>query len=106
VRTASAAATIVMADWVRSMSRRRSKASATTPPASEKAMIGTTRTSPTRPSAIPFRSGGTRSETCQRIAAVCIIEPEKETSCPLQRRRKLRCWRARKGEGVRTIGGC
>ena len=69
-----------MAVCVTSIIRRRSRTSATTPLNSEKAMIGTTRTRPTRPRASPFRSGGTSSETCQRMAAVCIIVPETEIS--------------------------
>src|SRR5437867_12544716 len=33
------------------------------------------------------------------MAAFCIIEPATETSWPLHSRRKLRCWRATKGDG-------
>jgi hypothetical protein len=68
------------ADCVSIISRRRSSASATTPLKSENTTIGPTRTRPTRPSARPRSSGGTRSETCHRMAAVCIVDPEKEMS--------------------------
>ena len=67
-------------------------ASATTPLTSENTTIGTTRTRPTIPSARPAWSGGTSSETCHSIAAVCMKVPENETSRPIQSRRKLR-WR-------------
>ena len=87
----SAAATSVAAIWVKSISRRRSQASATTPLIIENTMIGTTRTRPTRPSARPLRSGGTSSDTCHRSAAFCIIEPVNETKSPIQISRKLRC---------------
>jgi hypothetical protein len=70
---ARVAAERVIAVWVKSISFRRSTASAATPPTSEKMTIGTTRTSPTNPSAIAFLSGAATSETCQRMAAVCII---------------------------------
>ena len=43
------------------------------------------------PSASPLRSGGTSSDTCHSSAAFCIIEPENETSSPIQISRKLRC---------------
>ena len=76
---ASSAATIVAAICVNSISLRRSHASATTPLIIEKTMIGNTRTRPTMPSASPFRSGGTSSDTCHSSPAFCIIEPEKET---------------------------
>ena len=54
-------------------------------------MTGTTRTSPTSPSASARWSSGASSETCHRIAAVCMKLPENETSSPSQRRRKFRC---------------
>ena len=73
-----------MNDCVTSIVRRRSLASATTPPTMESRMIGTTRTSPTIPSARPFRSGGARSETCQRMAALCIMEPVTDRIWPDQ----------------------
>ena len=73
--------------WVISISRRRSSASATTPLTSENATIGTIRTSPTMPSAIPRRSGDTSSDTCHRIAALCIMEPAFETSWLVHSRR-------------------
>ena len=65
---------------VASISLLRSSASATTPLISENTMMGTTRTSPTIPSARPFRLAGTSKETCHSMAAVCIIDPEKEMS--------------------------
>src|SRR3954471_8068536 len=85
-------ATMVAALCVTSIRRRRCHASATTPPISENATIGTTRTRPTAPRARPLRSGATSSETCQRIAAACMLEPVKETNRPIQSSRKLR-WR-------------
>ena len=57
-------------------------------------MIGTTRTSPTNPSASAFRSGGTSSETCHRMAAFCMNEPVNERSRPTHSSRKSRCLRA------------
>src|SRR5690349_20615485 len=99
VTTVSAIAVTASALCVRIISRRRSTASAITPPISQQIMMGTTRTSRTMSSARPFWSSGTSSDTCQRMAAFCIIEPEKEISCPIQSRRKLRwrsainCWR-------------
>jgi hypothetical protein len=84
------AATIAEPVCVRSISRRRSDASATTPLMMEKMTIGTNLTSPTMPSASPFRSGGTSSETCHRSAAFCIHVPVKESSRPIQIRRKFR----------------
>jgi hypothetical protein len=80
-----------MTPCVTSVSRRRSSTSATTPLTSEKMTIGTMRTRPTIPRASALRSSGTRSDTCQRIAADCIIVPEKDTSWPTHSRRKLRC---------------
>jgi len=65
--------------------------SASVPPAMEKKMIGISRTSPTMPSAIGRRCGGTRSDTCHSSAAVCMFDPENEMSCPVQSRRKFRC---------------
>ena len=50
-------------------------------------MIGATFTSPTRPSASPFRSGDTSSDTCQSSAAFCIVEPVIDASSPIQIRR-------------------
>src|SRR5204862_280509 len=83
-----------MTVWVASITLRRSSASATTPLSIEKTMIGTTWTAPTSPSAIALRPGAARSDTCQRMAAVCIREPEKERSWPIQRSAKSRCRRA------------
>ena len=82
------------------ISLRWSSASATTPLIMEKRMIGTIRTTPTIPSAMAFWSSGTSKDTCQRMAAFCIMEPEKEMSWPVHSRRKLRCWRAMKGEDI------
>src|SRR4051812_20410127 len=80
--------------WVTSISLRRSSASATTPLTSENTMIGSTLTRPTPPSASPRSSGRTISETCQRIAADCIMVPAIEISWLVHSRRKLRCWSA------------
>src|SRR5215831_15947733 len=89
------------------MSRRRSSASATTPLISESPTMGRTRTSPTMPRASPFFSSGTRSDTCQRMAAFCIIEPVKEMSWPAQRSRKFRYRRALKeSESGMLRDGC
>jgi len=52
-------------------------------------MIGTTLTSPTAPSARPFRSG-TSSDTCQSSAAFCMKLPVNDSSSPIQIRRKFR----------------
>ncbi len=98
VSAASATAITAIADCVSIISFRLSSASATTPASTEKTMIGTTRISPTRPSASAFRSEGTSRETCHRIAAVCIIDPENDASWPHQSSRKLRCWSATNGE--------
>jgi hypothetical protein len=46
--------------WVTSMTRRRSKLSATTPLTIENAMMGRMRTAPVMPNASPRASGGTR----------------------------------------------
>jgi len=43
------------------------------------------------PSASARRSGATSSDTCHKIAAICIIDPENEISWPVQSNRKLRC---------------
>jgi len=94
VIAASVAETISMAVLVTSITRRRSSASATTPLIKEKTMIGMTRTSPTPPSASAFCSSGTSSETCHRIAALRIIEPDIEMSSPNHSSRKLRWERA------------
>src|SRR5262245_395674 len=56
-------------------------------------MTGRTRTSPTMPSASARLFSGTRSDTCQRIAADCMRLPENEIRSPIQSRRKLR-WRS------------
>src|SRR3954464_7551729 len=85
-------ATMVAALCVTSIRRGRRRGAATTPPISENTTIGTTRTRPTAPRASPFRSGATSSETCQRIAAACMLDPVKETNRPIQSSRKLR-WR-------------
>ena len=77
--------------WVSSISVRRFHASATTPLNIEKTTIGTTRTSPTIPSASAFLPGATSSETCHSSAAFCIIDPVNETKRPIQISRKLRC---------------
>src|SRR4051812_32761226 len=92
---------MVAALCVTSIRRRRCHASATTPPISENTTIGTTRTRPTAPRASPFRSGATSSETCQRIAAACMLEPVKETNRPIQSSRKLR-WRRAGAAAQRT----
>src|SRR5438874_2222567 len=63
--------------------------SAATPLSSENAKIGTTRTSPTSPSAMPLRSGGTSSDTCQSSAACCMNDPAKDTPRPIQSSRKF-----------------
>jgi hypothetical protein len=86
-------ATIAEPLCVSSISFRRSDASATTPLMIEKITIGTKRNKPTRPSARPFRSGGTRSETCHSSAAFCIHVPVNESSRPIQIRRKF-LWRS------------
>src|SRR5262245_37647386 len=88
---ASAAAKAAMTVCVISISLRRSYTSAATPLSSEKQTIGSTRTSPTIPSASARLSSGTSSDTCHRIAADCIRLPEKEISRPIRSRRKLRC---------------
>ena len=64
--------------------------SATTPLIIEKITTGTTRTSPTKPSASPLRSGGTSSDTCHSSAAFCIIDPVKDKNSPNQISRKFR----------------
>jgi hypothetical protein len=51
VRTPRRTAVAIITLWVMSMSFRRSSASATVPPTSEKIAIGTTRASPIIPSA-------------------------------------------------------
>ena len=101
VRSASPAAASAIATCATSMSRRRSNASAITPLHSPKTKMGPTRARPTRPSARAFHSGGARIETCQRSAAVCIIEPDIETSWPSHRRRKFRWRRRSEGRVVR-----
>src|SRR5438874_2653530 len=67
------------------------KGAATTPLTIEKAMIVATLTTPTRPSASPFRSGDTSRETCHSSAAFCIVDPVSETNSPIHIRRTLRC---------------
>ena len=91
VSSASTPAVIAMPACVMNITRRRSDASASVPPAMEKKMIGISRTSPTMPSAIGRRCGGTSSDTCHSSAAVCMFDPENEMSCPVQSRRKFRC---------------
>ena len=86
-------ATIVPPSCVMSISLRRSKTSAATPLTSENKMIGTTRTSPTIPSASPLCAGVTSSETCQRIAACCMNDPANDTKRLSHSNRKLR-WRS------------
>ena len=85
VASASPVAAAIITSWAVSISRRRSTASAITPLTSPKRRMGARRARPTRPSDIAFHCGGARSETCQRIAAVCIIEPDIDTSCPSHR---------------------
>ena len=104
VMSASAAAHISMPPCVMYMSRRRSIASAITPLMSENTMIGTTRTSPTMPSAMPRWISGTSSDTSHRIAAFCIIEPAIETSWLDHSSRKFRCARDANGESVGRVG--
>ena len=36
------------------------------------------------PSARPFRSGGTSSDTCHSSAAFCIVDPVNDASSPIQ----------------------
>ena len=76
---------------VKNITPRRSEASATVPPAIAKNTMGISLTSPTMPSAIGRRSGRTSSATCHRMAAVCMVEPENEISCPIHNSRKFRC---------------
>ena len=85
--TASASAVMADALCVNSITRRRSHASATAPPVIENRITGSNRTRPTMPSAMARRCGDTSSDTCHRMAATCIIDPENEISCPVQSRR-------------------
>src|SRR6185503_16796643 len=89
------------------MSRRRSIASATTPATTDSPTIGRTRTRPTMPRASPRWFSGTIRETCQRMAAVCIIEPAIEMSWLPHSRRKSRWRSATRAEalGAAVTGG-
>ena len=84
-------ATFIGLDVIRRVSRLLH-----TPLIIEKTTIVTTLTRPTMPSASARWSGGTKSDTCHNSAAVCMVDPENEISCPIQSRRKLRCWSATK----------
>jgi hypothetical protein len=79
-----------IAELVRSMSLRRSRASATTPATNENTTMGPTLVNPTMPRASAFRFSGTSSVTCHRMAAVRMKDPDIEMNVPTQRRRKLR----------------
>src|SRR5262249_50535526 len=100
--------------WVTIISRRRSTASARSPPKRETLISGIAWATPMSPTC---SAELVRRKSCQSSATVVKALPSAESTAPPQKRRKSRCWRAggrfsiarsrdilRPAADVRTVG--